>query len=141
MRLIDADALMNKVKAHHDIYANATLITDVARRDMLQTIIADIINAPTIEPSGDVVSREDVINAICSKCSTETRMDCALNKDFCFERKKVETLPSADRPKGEWIDNDTFIHKAFDCSKCGHITSIKTPFCSNCGAEMRGDAE
>ena len=44
---------------------------------------------------------------------------------------------SADRPKGEWIEVFDFVHLAWECSKCGAITSVMTPFCYECGADMR----
>lgn len=51
----------------------------------------------------------------------------------------------ADRPQGEWIDMGDFEQ----CSACkgtrlkefqsyyGKVTWIKTPYCPNCGADMR----
>lgn len=55
MRLIDADALIEKLKQHHDFSVNAwggfrgMPIQDKARCDELSNSIAEIINAPTIE--------------------------------------------------------------------------------------------
>ena len=50
----------------------------------------------------------------------------------------IADLPSADRPKGEWIYNDkqgTF--KIYTCSECGLNMETEWDFCPNCGAEMR----
>lgn len=51
----------------------------------------------------------------------------------------IESLPSADRPKGEWISGDI----GFKCSNCGYGVKPwnNTPFCPSCGADMRGDTE
>jgi DNA-directed RNA polymerase subunit RPC12/RpoP len=69
--------------------------------------------------------------------------------DEDFQRKLIErmnALPSADRPQGEWIDIGTISH-SYKCSVCGrtlfHITVGKShvakhyPYC-HCGARMKG---
>ena len=48
-RLIDADALMKAVKQHHDFFSGAMVDSDKARRDELHQVMADIVNAPTID--------------------------------------------------------------------------------------------
>ena len=42
------------------------------------------------------------------------------------------------RPKGEWIGNAS---TSWKCSCCGYGVNPwnNTPFCPNCGADMRGD--
>jgi len=139
MRLIDADALKENLRG-------ATIKTSLSESEIdLPTmfgLVCDMVdecidNAPTIEPSGDLISRADAIEGVCGVCIYTDR--CEWKNVGCDYIQTLETLPTSVRPKGEWIDNDTFVHKAFNCSRCGHITSIKTPFCSNCGAEMRGD--
>ena len=63
MRLIDADALMDKISSETIFIKDGLLVSK---------IIAD---APTIEPSGDLISRADAINSLeewqemqCSAC-------------------------------------------------------------------------
>lgn len=63
--------------------------------------------------------------------------------------KALEAVPSADRPRGHWIDMADFEQ----CSVChgthlkevdtyyGKAIWIKTDFCPNCGADMRGEDE
>ena len=58
----------------------------------------------------------------------------------------INAIPSADRPRGEWIDMGDFEQ----CSVCkgtrlkefqsyyGKVTWIKTPYCPSCGARMKG---
>lgn len=46
-----------------------------------------------------------------------------------------------DRPKGEWIGYKNFNGelKTYECSNCKHPQGYKTPYCCECGADMRGD--
>lgn len=47
----------------------------------------------------------------------------------------------SERPKGEWIQNapeGQGIDPPYICSICGHAESTRTPFCEQCGADMRG---
>lgn len=56
MRLIDADKLKEKLKAHHDFFVNAwggfsnLPVKDKARVDEITNCIAEVVNAPTIDP-------------------------------------------------------------------------------------------
>lgn len=95
----------------------------------------------------DLISRADAICEILVNDGIDNIVD------------RINALPSADsplpryvmltenstiesiRPQGEWIEVYDFIHKAWKCSKCGHITSIQHNYCPNCGARMRGGAE
>lgn len=44
-----------------------------------------------------------------------------------------------ERPKGRWVWDEMF--SDYTCSVC-HNWDLKTPnFCSNCGADMRGESE
>lgn len=43
-------------------------------------------------------------------------------------------------PKGHWIP-DKSRPALQDCSICGALSIAKTNYCSNCGADMRGDQE
>lgn len=97
------------------------------------------------------IKREDAIKAFMlnSKGERIPFVDC---DNFPVEfplRYIVDTLaalPSADRPQGEWVDMGDFEQ----CSVCkgtrlkefqsyyGKTTWIKTPYCPNCGAKMKG---
>ena len=83
--------------------------------------------------SDDLIRRRDAIGA------------CAYETIECYEaRKAIRALPSADRPQGEWIDKGDYAV----CSHCGahsgtqndgvEFIPLKTNFCSNCGAKMKG---
>lgn len=64
-----------------------------------------------------------------------------------FSKRWIKKLPPADvRPvvRGEWLHEDSASnYLAFKCSVCGTGGRLyKFPFCSQCGADMRGgDAE
>lgn len=49
MRPIDGDALMKVVKQHHDFFSGAMMDSDKARPDELHQVMADIVNATTID--------------------------------------------------------------------------------------------
>lgn len=66
----------------------------------------------------------------------------------------VKALPSANRPRGEWIDQGWHgdwqfetdgrgnCWHEYECSECGfHKKGGKSNFCPNCGADMRGGGE
>jgi hypothetical protein len=48
-RLIDADALFEVVRRHHDLYKGVTNPADKARRDECLQVMCDINDAPTID--------------------------------------------------------------------------------------------
>ena len=48
-RLVDADALFNAVKRHHDLYDGTTNPSDKARRDECLQFMCDINDAQTID--------------------------------------------------------------------------------------------
>lgn len=88
----------------------------------------------------DTIYREDAIEVL------------AINAPFMSDEAylksydALKSIPSADRPQGEWIDIGTFSH-SYKCSVCGrtlfNITVGKNhvakyyPYC-HCGAKMKG---
>lgn len=50
MRPIDADALYLKHKSHADLFKGSEIHDDIVRRDEATMALAEILNAPTIEP-------------------------------------------------------------------------------------------
>ena len=117
-RLIDADGLiktLNEKNIPVDIRVNY-----------------QIMNAPTIEPDGDTISRQAVIELI-----KDSYYDLAEMDDVWAMVHDVEQLPSApdSRQRGEWADNH---NGTFVCDQCGCKHS-KSNFCPNCGAKMGGD--
>ena len=62
---------------------------------------------------------------------------------------RIKAIPSADRPKGEWIcheggwkDFDYYPTK-YECNQCHHYVDVASDknFCPNCGADMRKGAD
>lgn len=56
---------------------------------------------------------------------------------------KMPTVTLDDtRPRGRWImHDDEILGLSCECSACYIETCGDTPFCPNCGADMRGEGE
>ena len=93
--------------------------------------------------SGDLISREDAVNAICKSWCYVTYMNCphaddGFRCDGCDDIEAIEALPSAEPKTGKWIDGNWSIR----CSECGYsMPWAVRNFCPNCGADMRGEEE
>ena len=73
----------------------------------------------------DLIKREDAIKEINNAYSL-------WNAESLIRR-----IPSADRPKGEWIEINIKDYKA-KCSNCRTWSVVMGNFCPECGADMRG---
>lgn len=126
-RLINADALMEK--SFEIEYA------DGWHKSVTKEVVSvkDINNAPTIELSGDIISKAEVL-ALINKAMYNTDNKEIQDYIFCGLRRDVHNLSSVDRPKGELVVEN---HEVV-CSVCGQ-NNLETNFCPNCGADMRGD--
>ena len=88
----------------------------------------------------DLIKREDAIRAMEQRYQDILRIfkrkvkdgekAVALDMIGC-----IKSLPSADRPQGEWIDNGD---RYFRCSLCGTKDTDKWHWCRGCGARMKG---
>lgn len=97
--------------------------------------------------SEDLIKRSDAIKAL--RCEYPTMpMFKSLREEWAIKtegfRKAEEvimSIPSADRPRGEWIDRGMRVPSSWvkKCSLCGHETDTWRwcNFCPNCGADMR----
>ena len=105
----------------------------------------------------DLIKRSDAIGAITNHCENECyyRVDnwCPQCQREEFQ-EAIKAVPSADRPKGEWIDEANEYDASFGihdyiCSNCNHYaddhigghmwyTMYKPNYCPNCGARMKG---
>jgi rubrerythrin len=80
----------------------------------------------------DLIRREDAIKAL-YKYSF-------VSKDII--EREINAIPSADRPRGEWIFRREFVEDTpftgYRCSNCNYWQSMGSwNFCPNCGAKMR----
>jgi hypothetical protein len=92
----------------------------------------------------DLIRREDAIKAL-------IRMG-GIKIDKALAMGEIRSIPSADRPQGEWIEHEhgfwTFVNDKgerdgwipdYECNLCGsRAWKVKTDFCPNCGARMKG---
>lgn len=99
----------------------------------MSELIDFCISALSIPKSTDLISREAVIDLL---------------NQFGYYDKEMErdlsAIPSAvpEREKGEWVYSERFstIYPMYVCSKCSGLNrSCYDNFCSNCGADMRGE--
>ena len=92
----------------------------------------------------DLIDRQAAIDAV------NTALFPKINTAKDAE-KALKGVPSAqpERKKGKWIPQDhnktngrasTLVYYYPKCSVCGHCGNY-TNFCSNCGADMRGEQD
>ena len=61
---------------------------------------------------------------------------------FAFDEAIEALEQQLKKTKGKWIESDKedeFGFTWFKCSECGWEDTLKSNFCPNCGADMRGD--
>lgn len=121
MRCIDADALKRQYEDRKRLFCRnriefSTLSDkDKARVDELDNCIADILNAPNIEPDWTELM------AICDNCG------------HAIHIKRTDAKPKT----GKWIDRQLIysdLHVA-TCSNCKMRVAVGK-YCPNCGAKM-----
>ena len=104
------------------------------------------------EPKGDLISRADAIEALGEEplvwCDEE--YEIAERNQWRADIEAIKSVPSADRPRGEWIHSPNGIDRDFIwwvCSECGHKIFSETEkdrrefhaYCGRCGADMRSE--
>ena len=80
----------------------------------------------------DLIRREDAIEV-----AYQLRHK-PIDEEWNWWRKAFSAIPSADRPKGEWIEINIKDYKA-KCSNCRTWSVVMGNYCPNCGADMRGE--
>ena len=85
----------------------------------------------------DTIYREDAVKAVLGITMYENRVPIGT------VIYNIKSLPSADRPQGEWkrrlVDNG--FNADWVCSECGYRVKtdfVSFNFCPNCGARMKG---
>ena len=109
----------------------------------------DVLKLLEQEPCEDCVSREEVL-----KIYDEWFATCNIADRKASPKAKINALPPATpiRPrKGEWCKQNDDYYDWYECSECGYGSEgemqysseydVRTNFCPNCGADMRGDEE
>lgn len=157
VRLIDANALFLKQKAHADLFKDSDIHDDIIRRDEATMALAEILNAPTIE--SELVRKPEMSDADRKKCE-EWCKDCEHIEmcawypfggcDFRLLPKPEQSTIEPEVRHGRWIETkynpvgDT-MYCDCNCSNCNlEITREKgryPKFCENCGARMDGGGD
>ena len=76
---------------------------------------------------------------VCFYNDIEFLIDNAPTVESDYEWGYSEGVHDTERPQGDWIYVN---HGYYECSECKHVSyEIKSNFCPNCGADMRGGAE
>ena len=98
----------------------------------MRLIDADALIKETIEEKRFVFQCNEILEGVAVK---------TVYKDFIDVVNKQPTITLDDiRPKGEWImHDDEILGLSCECSVCHIETMGDTPFCSHCGADMRGE--
>lgn len=92
---------------------------------------------------GDMISRRAAIDALFELYEYQRYIDPTeaadrVRQGVYLTEKKIEQLPSVqpEREKGRWIDMGDHVM----CSCCGATHyGVDKNYCSNCGADMRGE--
>lgn len=93
----------------------------------------------------DLIKREDAIKAINKALDRETLLNRLVRKVVL---NAIISVPSADRPQGEWIDAEIPLESGGSmpiqaCNLCKTFYPLAYTggghrFCPNCGAQMKG---
>ena len=91
--------------------------------------------------SDDLIKRSDAIKAVL----WGNGLDGSVVDDIC---EKIDAIPSADRPRGEWVDAEIPLESGDTmpiqvCNLCKTFYPLAYTggghrFCPNCGARMKG---
>ena len=87
--------------------------------------------------SDDLIKRSDAIKAINLRMRIPHDVVSAQYASMAINA--ICSVPSADRPQGEWIEmyRNGFGNMICMCSKC-NFQAQRSNFCPNCGAKMEG---
>lgn len=122
MRLIDVDALIEAVENLYE-YAELGEVLDVIKE------------APTVDVCYLCDRKKCGENYDCYECNHTTDIRHAVNFDLVDFPRSI--FFERARPHGKWQFMSGGYYK---CNKCNECYSLhKTNYCSNCGADMRGE--
>ena len=89
----------------------------------------------------DLISRADAIELLTKIIFDEPPYLDSETLCRIYAEEQINTLPSADRPHGEWNRHELFENPWYTCSVCNYHGRNDFNFCPNCGADMRGEDE
>lgn len=134
----------------------------IGSRDNCKTIQYNVINAikngKPISNTGDLISRSDLNQTINKVVDEEIGIDEKWAKGLKYSLKIIDKAPRVDaivntievRTQADWVENHCDYGVYYLCSNCHKMPpnyecdykegAIKTNFCPNCGADMRGDS-
>lgn len=101
--------------------------------------VEEIIKALKQEPCEDCISRQDAINEIKNVFDDVLCCNVSVRKGLPEAVRRIEMMPSTDRPTGKWteIENGEYL-----CSNCSRITIGYPPnYCPNCRSYNGGGEE
>ena len=137
-RLIDADAL---IAFYEDVQKTTEIEYPVIPVGVIIEHLKDEDVAPTIESSGDLISRADALQCKPEYLNPICNWNEGWNKAINEWYEALKTVPSVSAealPQGEWIDTEFL--KLKECSCCHNrwgVYSIEEfDFCPSCGAKM-----
>lgn len=92
------------------------------------------------EPQGDLISRADAIEALGEEPPVwyDGEDEIAERDQWRADIEAIKSVPSADRPRGEWIAEEEY-GDLWTCDQCGFANEHNDNFCPNCGADMRSE--
>ena len=137
MRTVDADKLMERAKMHSIMVSTTLGHFDYGMTlGMLNEIVKE---CETSAPVGDTVSRQTVLNLLSTMPQEE-----AITRAMLVQSVKQMSAAQPERMRGKWIRQDDKgkpLYGWYQCYRCGAVIGGKTNFCSECGADMRGEQE
>ena len=104
-----------------EIY-KASQIIDVKYEDVIQIHLEVIANGKVLEPCDDVISREQVLNAIIDFVTFEEYIDNSNHVTFIPLERRINTM-SPVTPSGGWEE------MTVPCENCGHDMTFKIAVC------------
>lgn len=136
--VIDLCGKTEYLEPYHEIYPNGSQARGYDTLKMIN--YTKLLKLPSIQPSGDLISRTDLLNKIFQQAEGRDYYGHnILNLPYI---DLIESMPSTEKT-AEWIDDMSLGYHISICSNCnwrGHGDThliYKTKYCPNCGAIMK----
>ena len=118
----------------------ATELWSMPEKDFLKWLNSEAVNCSEFPNNSDTISRQAAIDAIHNLYAIHGSEGSWIDQKDAF--KALNSLPfvQPERKKGKWLRSGNCIFP-YECDKCGDTNERATPFCPNCGADMRGEQD